>query len=98
MTWEQRMSERAKERHAEAHAMLTKAAAREWDQHWADLERMAMEQRAKMTLGEALDLLNTPPWACACIGPPLCCRYSFIQAQALQRAAHIVVKLISEVK
>jgi hypothetical protein len=85
------MAARARERQAQ-HDNVEAAWAREW----AEIERQAIATRASMTLGEALELLNAPPWACACIGPPLCCRYSFIQARALQRGAHIVAKLLAE--
>ena len=59
--------------------------------------------RADMTLGEAIELLNTP-YACACIGPPwgsprgtpCSCRLSVGQAKALQRAAHIVARLLAD--
>lgn len=56
-----------------------------------------------MTLGEASALLAAPSWACACAGGPpgaplgACfCRLSYGQARRLQRAAHIVARLISD--
>lgn len=57
-----------------------------------------------MTLGEGTRLLRGAGWACACVGPPIpspkgtpCfCRLSFGQAHALNRAAHIVAKLLAE--
>lgn len=57
-----------------------------------------------MTLGQALELLRGPSWACACIGPypgsppgALCpCMAAYAHARVLVRAAHIVVKLLSD--
>jgi len=91
-SWEQRMAARARERQSQHDNVEAARRAREW----AEVERQAIAHRAGMTLGEALALLNAEPWACACIGAPFCCRYSFIQAQALQRAAHIVAKLLAD--
>lgn len=58
--------------------------------------RLDRERLAGMTLGEALDLLRTPPWACACIGRPGCCIDRYAQAHALQRGAHITARLITD--
>lgn len=50
--------------------------------------------RPSMTLGEATGWLRSEPIACACIGGEWCCVRQYERAQALQRAAHIVVKLL----
>ncbi len=58
-----------------------------------------------MTLGQALQLLGTMH-ACACLGPPpgtplgspCYCALAYRQARALQRGAHIAVKLIAQVQ
>lgn len=91
-SWEQRMAARARERQAQHDNV---EAARRGRQR-AEVERQELARRAAMTLGEALELLNAPPWACACVGPPFCCHYGFVQAYALQRGAHIVAKLLAE--
>lgn len=52
-----------------------------------------------MTLGEAVGYLRharSEPIACACIGGEWCCVRSYAQAEALQRAAHIVAKLLAD--
>jgi hypothetical protein len=57
-------------------------------------------QIAPMTLGDATELLAGPAWACACCGPgpwPGCfCGWRIDDAQALRRAAHIVVKQLAD--
>lgn len=68
---------------------------------------MTWSWRHDMTLGEATWRLSDEhqPIACACVGPPSSapfdspcyCRLVYIQAERLQRAAHIVVKLLDEV-
>lgn len=68
-----------------------------WDREIRRIEREAQAAYAAMTLGEALALLRTPPWACACSGPP-CCVQWYRQARALKRAAHIAVKLMADRK
>lgn len=95
--WEARMSARAKDRERVQRAVSRVAEAREWDARIAEGERLGMAYRAGMTLGGAMALLNGPRWACACVGPPHCCRFSFIQAKALHRGAHVVVKLFADV-
>lgn len=92
--WEQRMSARAEVRKAVRKAAHQGVLDRERAARTAELDRLAMAYRAGMTLGDGVALLNAEPWACACIGPPHCCRYAFIQARALHRGAHIVAKLI----
>jgi hypothetical protein len=70
---------------------------------WTPPEPRPNRWNADMTLREAMDVLNWK-WACACVGPPMpsprgtsCfCRLAIEQALALQRAAHIAVKLIQE--
>jgi hypothetical protein len=60
--------------------------------------------RAGMTLREAQVILSGQSWACACVGPPMpsppgtpChCRLTVGQAEALQRAAHIVANLLQQ--
>ena len=69
-----------------------------YEQYWRDLERQGLARQAGMTLGEALALLNAPPFACACTGPLFCCRHGFTQARALQRGAHIVAKLLDDTR
>lgn len=54
-----------------------------------------------MTLGEALEYLNTEPIGCACPEPPgspWCCYARDREAFALKRAAHIVVKLLDHAR
>lgn len=99
-TWENRMAIRAGIRRRAAEPAEHAAADAEWRASLAAVEREAWARVAGMTLGEALDLLQAerehgPIW-CACIGPPLCCRYAYDQAKMLVRAAHIVVKLIDD--
>ena len=90
--WEQRMADRARERKVD-HEVVEQAR---WTRLRAEAERKAMSYEAGMTLGGALRLLNTEPWACACVGPPHCCLHKFAQARALQRGAHIVAKLLDD--
>jgi hypothetical protein len=66
-----------------------------WDREIARIRRLAAEAYARMTLGEAMDRLRAEPFVCACAGPP-CCVDWYRQALALQRAAHIAVKLMDE--
>lgn len=53
---------------------------------------------ATMTLGEALELLDGPGWACACHGGPpdgtSCCMRRYDRARLLVRAAGIVLQLL----
>jgi len=60
------------------------------------LARAVRAQLARMTLADATDRLRAEPWACACIGDPLCCRHPFEQARQLQRAAHIVARQLTD--
>lgn len=93
-SWEERMAARtrarwtrdleAEERDREARAWSRKRAA----------EMSAYNAAA--TLGDALDWLNQPPWGCACVGGPSCCIGRTDRALALQRAAHIAVKLMAD--
>jgi hypothetical protein len=91
--WEQRMARRAAERQ-QAERLVE-------DDDWvARLDRMGWSWVADMKLGEAVELLRwhrgNGPFACACIGPPGCCRYSVERAESLVRAAHIAAKLVAE--
>jgi hypothetical protein len=52
--------------------------------------------RANMTLGQGVELLRLEPFACACIGGPICCRYAWGQAKALQRVAHVAVRQMAD--
>jgi hypothetical protein len=70
----------------------------EWQRSLARLEAEARARQVDMTLGGAVELLRVPPWACACIGPPYCCRFSFDQARALQRAAHIAARQLADLR
>lgn len=70
-----------------------------WERHVADLQRQGRDAVQGMTLGEAVDRLRglaERQVACACIGPPFCCRFGYEQAYALQRAAHIAAKLVAD--
>lgn len=49
-----------------------------------------------MTLGEGIAWLTQEPWGCACVGGSWCCYRQTEQAQRLQRAAHIVARLIAD--
>lgn len=60
------------------------------------LERLLADRFAAMPLVEATRLLRAEPWACACIGDPYCCRHAFDHAARLQRAAHIVARLVAD--
>lgn len=93
--WERRMSARAEVRNAARQGVLGRVEDREHAVRTAELDRLGVTYRAGMTLGDGVALLNVEPWACACVGPPHCCRYSFIQARALHRGAHIVAKLMT---
>jgi hypothetical protein len=88
--WEARMSARAAQRRAAAE-VHERAAHDALQQHYE--QRVAAAYSASMMLGEAAVWLDYP-FACACIGGPLCCRYRTVQALNLRRAAHIVVKLV----
>lgn len=54
------------------------------------------EKVADMTLGDALEFLRSDPWACACCGGEWCCARVAAQSRALQRGAHILIKMIAE--
>ena len=68
----------------------------------AGLHRSIAEGRALvqgMSLGDGVALITEferAPWACACIGPPLCCSFSLAQAHDLRRAAHSGAKLLTD--
>lgn len=87
------MAARTEERRTLAKTMAPKDP---WDISWERAEREEWELQARMTLGEAMRLLQGQGWACACTGFPNCCRYAFDQAWALQRGAHIVAKLMAD--
>lgn len=93
--WEARMSQRAAARRAAG------LSPPEWvdEAREAWLAEATADRRkrlAAMTLAGATDLLGAPPWGCACIGDPYCCRHAFTQARRLQRAAHIVARLLAD--
>lgn len=90
--WEARMSARSKARGEDWQSSWSAQV----DQHMADLERQGWAAQRDMTLGQAMVLLEVEPFACACSGGTWCCRYRFGHAFALQRAAHIVAKLLAE--
>lgn len=92
VTWEARMAARARERKVDHEAV----ERRLWERRQALVERQELARRASMTLGQGMELLNAPPGACACVGPPFCCLSAFIQARALQRGAHIIAKLLTD--
>lgn len=48
-----------------------------------------------MKLGAAVQLLNGPPWACACVGGARCCFVQERKAVELQRAATIAAGLFA---
>lgn len=58
-----------------------------------------MTTEGDMTLGELAEALAYEPWGCACSGPyPVCaCARFWAEARALQRAAHIAIKMIADV-
>jgi hypothetical protein len=90
--WEAGMAQRARER-------TRRADAAEYAAWRAEADRETRAEMAGMTLGEAVGLLrwerDNGPTACACVGPPSCCVDVYRQAEALSRAAHIVVELVS---
>lgn len=63
---------------------------------WAEFVREVEKHRQAMTLGQAITWLQPDPIGCACIGGPQCCRYTRDHALNLQRAAHIVAKLLAD--
>lgn len=92
--WEQRMSDRTAVRRAERKAEEDAEIRRQAAEH----DQLGFLGMASMTLGQAVALMRTPPWACACVGGLNCCRFQYGQARALMRAAHIAVKMVSEVR
>lgn len=91
--WEARMAQRAAERARRADTI-------EWAAIERRLEAQGWQSVAGMKLGDAVDDLRwldkNGPIGCACVGPPACCRFAYRQAQALQRGAHIVAKLLAD--
>ena len=96
LTWEARMAARTAERARVAAALATSIEDTRWARWRGLIEREEVARRAHMTLGEATELRAAAPWACACVGPPHCCRYAIDQAAALNRAAHIVARLLTD--
>ncbi len=92
-SWEERMSARAAARAAERKAEEDAEVRREV----ARRDKEMFAQQASMTLAEAVGLMRIPPFACACVGGAMCCRYRFGQAWAIVGAAHIAVKMVAEV-
>lgn len=74
----------------------------EWDVLVGQLEEQARRMVANETLGEATRSLRwvreNGPIACACVGPPYCCRYGWRQSEALHRAAHILVRQLADLR
>lgn len=95
-SWEARMAARAAERARVAAILSTSVEAVRYARHRADVERLGRAWQASMTLGQAIELRNAAPWACACVGPPHCCRFRGAQAAALHRGAHIVARLLAD--
>ena len=93
-SWEERMAARTAQRRRDA--LPEDRRPDPWARSLAELVEEGRLRQIGMTLGEAMRLLRTPPWACACIGPPFCCRYAWERAAALQRAAHVSVKLFAD--
>lgn len=87
-----RAAARLAERQADADADRRRAYARTLRQE----DARGRELAASMTLAEAASLMRAPLYACACIGGPLCCRYSWAQARALTTAAHITIKMVAD--
>lgn len=55
-----------------------------------------------MTLGEVIEKVESNPVACGCIGPPRGCTECYCvliwkSCVALKRAAHITIKMISQI-
>lgn len=90
------MAARARARREEREAIDRAEGGRAWQRMRAGADAEGVALAAGMTLGGATRLLRVPSWACACIGPPYCCRFAFDQARALQRAAHVSVKLFAD--
>lgn len=94
--WEQRMADRAAARLAERQDAADADRRRAYARTLRQEDARGRELAASMTLAEATNLLRAPLYACACIGGPLCCRYAWAQARALNRAAHITIKMIAD--
>jgi hypothetical protein len=89
--WEQRMAERAAQRSVQRAAIEAEVNQRDWEAFRAQLDRSH-----ELTLGEAVGRLRGAGHWCACVGPPYCCIDMHKQASRLQRAAHIVAKLLAD--
>jgi len=61
-----------------------------------DSTMLAAGDPTRMTLGEAMEVLEHQDWACACVGGPMCCLRVHRQAEALKRGAHIAVRLLAD--
>ena len=67
------------------------------DTQWgARTYKQGLAHVAAMTLAEATSLRRADLIACACAGGPLCCYYTYRQAEDLARAAHITIKLVAD--
>jgi hypothetical protein len=96
-TWEGRMALNAALRRLNAEPAEQAARDADWRTYQRDTDREGWARVAGMTLGEAVENRRLyEQIACACHGGPACCRYGWDQEYALIRAAHIVIKLISE--
>jgi len=90
------MAARAHERLDQEREIERLRAEREWQAVYGDAEATGWRWAASMTLGVAVNYYgrHAEVWACACVGPPHCCRFRVEQAHELQRGAHIVAKLL----
>ncbi len=95
-SWEARQAARARARLDEQRDIERRRAEREWQAVYGDAEATGRKWAASMTLGVAVTYYgrNGEVWACACVGPPYCCRFRAEQAFELQRGAHIVAKML----
>ena len=50
-----------------------------------------------MNVDEAIALVNSSPWACACHGGPTCCVRRIEEANALLAGARVAVDMMKEV-
>ena len=102
VTWEQRMAAQSAARREVTERIERAQGDIDYAARWRAEERQAWARVAGMTLGEAAAMLSAwrehGPVACACIGPPFCCRYPYRQAEALVRAAHIIARLLTDVQ
>lgn len=89
--WEHRMAARAAQRAATALPTV-----RTVDPFWREFAAWQRTTVAGMTLGDAVEWLRAEPIGCACHGGPACCIYRGQQVVRLQRAAHVVARLLAD--